>query len=92
MDLNSLALRDLEATYVLTLTEENTKINSQELDLSRTSWQNKKSNNGRELVSTKEIISYHVAKSFVSIFLWEKLSPTFKAIPYFPIVSYYCGF
>ena len=40
----------------------------------------------RELVSTKEIIFYCGATRFVSIFLVETLSPTFKAIPYFPIV------
>ena len=95
MDLNGLVLRDLKATYVLTcdlVTEENTKITSRELNLSRTSRQNIKLNGRRELVSTKETISYRGAKSFVSIFLGERLSPTFIAIPYFPFVSYYRGF
>ena len=46
----------------------------------------------KELVSTKEIISYRGAKSFVSIFLGERLRPTFLAIPYFSILSYYRGF
>ena len=74
------------------MTEKNTKIKSRELNLSRTLRQNTKLNGRRELVSTKEIISYRGAKSFVSIFLGERLSPTFIAIPYFPIVSYYRGF
>ena len=73
------------------VTEENAKIKSRELNLSRTSWQNIKLNDRKELVSTKEIASYRGAKSFISIFLEERLSPTFIAIPYFPIVSYYRG-
>ena len=68
------------------VTEENTKITSRELNLSGTSWQNTKLNGRRELVSTKEIVSYRGAKSFVSVFLGERLSPSFIAIPYFPIV------
>ena len=70
------------------MTEENTRIKSRELNISRTLWQKTKLNNRRELVSTKEIISYRGAKSFFSILVGERLSPTFIVIPYFPIVSY----
>ena len=74
------------------MTEENTKSKFQELNLSRASLQNTKLYGRRELVCTKEIISYRGAKSFASILLWERLGSTFIAIPYFSIVSYYCAF
>ena len=87
MDLDSLVLRDLKGNYVLTRDRGEHKNYISRLNLSRTLWQNTKLNGRRELVSTKETISYRGAKSFVSTFLGESLSPTFIIIPYFPFVS-----